>query len=114
MKAVHNTAMAAAVIGLLGMAALPASADDVTTVTAANVTEVGEVTVNYADLNLSSPEGQEALYNRIASAARQVCGPTDYRRAGGISYAKSNRQCFADSLSRAMSEIPQAQVASSN
>jgi UrcA family protein len=30
-------------------------------------------TVKYADLNLSSPAGVQALYGRIMSAARQVC-----------------------------------------
>ena len=33
---------------------------------------VPSVTVNYADLNLASEEGANALYWRIASAAREV------------------------------------------
>ena len=33
--------------------------------------------VSYADLNLSTPAGAAALYNRIASSARRVCGSDD-------------------------------------
>jgi UrcA family protein len=33
------------------------------------------VTVSYADLNLSSPEGAKALYKRIKQAATTACGP---------------------------------------
>ena len=32
------------------------------------------VTVEYKDLNLSSPKGQKILERRIDAAARQVCG----------------------------------------
>ena len=34
------------------------------------------VTVHFADLNPSTPEGVRALYDRIADAAQTVCGPS--------------------------------------
>jgi UrcA family protein len=37
------------------------------------------VTVRYHDLNLNSPEGVAALYGRISSAAREVCGSLESR-----------------------------------
>lgn len=40
---------------------------------AAESPELRSITVKYADLNLSSPEGAAALYGRIRAAARSVC-----------------------------------------
>jgi UrcA family protein len=34
------------------------------------------LTVRFRDLNLSTPEGNRALYGRIRSAATMVCGPS--------------------------------------
>jgi UrcA family protein len=34
------------------------------------------VTVHFADLNPSTPEGVRALYDRITAAAETVCGPS--------------------------------------
>jgi UrcA family protein len=39
-----------------------------------NTPDPPSVTVRYADLDLSSPAGADALYRRIQAAARQVCG----------------------------------------
>jgi len=37
------------------------------------------VRVSYADLNLTSGSGQQALQRRIADAAQSVCGVSDHR-----------------------------------
>jgi UrcA family protein len=34
------------------------------------------LTVRFRDLNLSTPQGNRALYGRISSAATMVCGPS--------------------------------------
>jgi len=62
--------IAAAVLGTLaaGFAGVSAAADP---------SEVRSVTVHYADLNLSSPQGAAALYRRIKWAAQDVCGWND-------------------------------------
>jgi UrcA family protein len=52
--------------------------------------------VSYADLDLSSPEGQEALDRRIRTAVEQVCGrpyPTDLVSQQHV------RRCRIDTLS---------------
>ena len=36
-------------------------------------------TVSYSDLNLATADGSAALQARLASAARAVCAPEDYR-----------------------------------
>jgi len=46
---------------------------------AADSPEVRSLTVKYADLNVSSPEGAAALYGRIRAAARSVCATSDDR-----------------------------------
>jgi UrcA family protein len=44
--------------------------------------EASSETVKFADLNLSSPEGVEALYGRIHAAARRVCAQPAGEQAG--------------------------------
>ena len=46
---------------------------------AADSPEVRSITVKYADLNLSTPEGAAALYGRIRGAARNVCAASGVR-----------------------------------
>jgi UrcA family protein len=47
--------------------------------TAANASEPRAATISYADLNLSSEEGQAILDRRIANAVEQVCGKLENR-----------------------------------
>jgi len=44
--------------------------------------ETRSETVKFGDLNLSSPEGVEALYGRIHAAARRVCDQPSGEQAG--------------------------------
>ncbi|MEQ8515965.1 MAG: UrcA family protein [Chromatocurvus sp.] len=64
-----------------------------------------EKSVNYSDLDLSSNQGRETLAGRISSAARDVCGPTDYRMTGSLQIASRNRACIADAFEDAMSRV---------
>jgi UrcA family protein len=52
-----------------GLAALPAVAD--------SLAPPLQVTVKFADLDISHPQGATVLYNRIRAAARKVCSPFD-------------------------------------
>jgi len=61
--------------------------------------------VYYGDLNLASMSGQRVLQQRIASAARQVCGTTSFRNAGGLSRAAANQRCRDDVITEALSTI---------
>lgn len=97
--------MATAALGLMAGLSVAANADSETTVTANSILQEKQVSVSFEDLDLNSPQGQETLYYRISRAAERVCGPSDIRQAGGLSQATRNRDCYRDSLSRALSEV---------
>lgn len=61
--------LTATIIVTLASGFLPANAAD--------ATQVRSITVKFADLNVSSPEGAAALYDRIRSAAKTVCSPAE-------------------------------------
>ena len=111
MKALRTLATTTAVVGLLAGTALQASAQSTTEVTAKRLQDQRSVAVNFADLNLDSPEGQEVLYNRIARAADEVCGPRSTRRAGSLAQASRNRTCYKETISRSMSKISSSALA---
>ena len=60
--------------------------------------EVRSETVKFADLNLSSPEGVEALYGRIHAAARRVCDQPAGEQAG-------IRACMTKAESEAIGKV---------
>jgi UrcA family protein len=63
---------------------------------------VRSITVSYAELNLSMPQGIEALYSLIVVAAKRVCRTdstlADYDRRGW-------RECYQDSIERAVRQV---------
>ena len=65
------------------------------------------VTVRYGDLNLSNPEGAAALYARLRSAARKVCGTADPRELSAYDAVK---QCYELALADAVERIDQARL----
>ena len=113
MKKIQTAAVTAAFIAFAGMG-MQANAEDVTEVTAESYGNHEQRVVNYADLDLTSVEGQEALHYRISRAAEQVCGSTDMRQAGGLAQAARNQDCYEESLSRALSQVNNSAVASAN
>ncbi|HXY96908.1 MAG TPA: UrcA family protein [Steroidobacteraceae bacterium] len=60
--------------------------------------DVRSETVKFADLNLGTPSGVEALYGRIHAAARRVC-----EQPAGEQQAV--RSCMAKSESEAISKV---------
>ena len=64
----------------------------------AHAGDVRSETIKFADLNLGSPSGVEALYLRIHAAARRVCSqPTGEWT--------SDRSCVAKAESEAISKV---------
>ena len=61
--------------------------------------DVRSETIKFADLNLSSPSGVEALYLRIHSAARRVCS-----QPSGSKWT-SDRACVTKAESAAISKV---------
>ena len=62
------------------------------------------ITVPLADLNLSDEVGVVRLYQRLKTAARQVCGSQDYR-ISGLQQSRLNKQCYSQALDSAVNEI---------
>lgn len=73
---------------------------------------VRTATVSYDDLDLASSKGQESLYYRISSAAREVCGSGDYRITGDLGVAADNEACYERAVNDALSQISAGRVAS--
>lgn len=66
--------------------------------TVSRAAESNSVRVPYADLNLASSSGQQALRARIAVAARIVCEFEDSRQ---LDLAKATNLCRGDAVQRA-------------
>ena len=69
------------------------------------------VTVSYADLNLASEEGANALYARIAAAARAVCAAesVDIRDLGAFTRV---RACETAAITGAVNAVHSPRLAS--
>ena len=68
------------------------------------------VKVPLGDLNLSDSEGLVELYQRLQTAARQVCGSQNYRIAGSLKQIQLNKQCYVQALNNAVQTIDNAQL----
>lgn len=88
----------AAAVFVAGAMALTASFAHASTPDA----DVKSVEVSYADLNLSTDQGAQALHQRIVYAARQVCPIYSNRDTTQLA---RNRQCVADAVARAMNDV---------
>ena len=67
------------------------------------------VTVRYADLNLGTAAGNSALYARLVSAARQVCGETgDIRDLGRLA---ATQACRREAIANAVHSVHSTQLA---
>lgn len=78
-------------------------------VAAANPAHAEGRIVSYADLNLSSPEGQAVLDRRIATAVRQICGrayPIDLQSQRQVQRCRS--ETFADVQAQRNDALAQA------
>ena len=82
-------------IAALGLAATGVSA------------QARSIDVNFADLNLASPEGQARLAKRVDSAARKVCG-MDEQRVGTRIRSDEAASCYKAAKSRAHAQFAAA------
>jgi UrcA family protein len=99
-RTVALTALGALLIAGSSGAAYAASPDD-----AAPTVKVG-----YGDLNLGTEQGNNTLYARIVSAARQVCNveDVDIRDLQGFVAAQA---CEANAIAQAVKSVPSPQLA---
>lgn len=75
---------------------------------AAPADEVPTVRVSYSDLDLSTPQGTQALYARITAAARTVCPEPDARE---MSRFVRNHACRREAVERAVRSVNSPQLA---
>jgi UrcA family protein len=76
---------------------------------AADAGDVRQTVVRFGDLNLSSPRGAAALYNRIAVAAREVCDASDVdgRDLGTRAVADA---CVQQAISGAVTKVGRSEL----
>lgn len=65
--------------------------------------EVRSETVRFDDLNLASPAGVQALYLRIRTAARDVCGPSEI--TGERAASAAWKDCVNASVNQAVRKV---------
>jgi len=87
------------VLALIGGAVLSSH------VLAGESSDSASITVKFADLNLQSPAGVEALYKRIHSAASQVCESGTDRNLSILTY---DRKCVAATETQAIEKVHNA------
>ena len=66
------------------------------------------VDVSYADLDLTSPQGQAVLDRRIHSAAREICGGNEQRTGSRIVMNTKMRTCIAEVKAKAATQVAAA------
>jgi UrcA family protein len=73
-------------------------------VAAAGSPELLQITVAYGDLNVSTARGAATLYNRIRTAAQEVCWPLDH---GDVSSMRQMAVCTNKAIVDAVTSIDQ-------
>jgi UrcA family protein len=89
--------IASAILGVLAAGVASVS-------TAAEGTEALQTIVKYGDLNVSTPQGAAALYNRIRVAADGVCWPLDH---GDIASKAHVAACVRKAIAGAVTSVDQ-------
>jgi UrcA family protein len=94
-KSTRNTVAAAVIFSVLS---------GVSTLGNANLSavDVKSVSVSFADLNLAEKSGQQTLYERLKSAAADVCGGN---RDKNLSVVRMQRQCYDHALDGAIGQV---------
>ena len=83
---------------LLALAAIFGTLSSASAATPDN--SVASITVRYADLNLSTEAGAQALYHRVAYAAKQVCPAEDIRDLSRLGIARACQQAAIERVVR--------------
>jgi len=91
--------LAGAAASVLGLACASASAGTAVEFNHSSI-------VRYADLDLSRPSDVARLYERIAVAADQLCGPR--LLSGAYSKSATYTSCYADAIGQAVASVNHA------
>ena len=92
-----STLIATTLLGALGIcsSALCSAADS---------SDVPQLTVKYADINITSPQGAETLYRRIRLAALQVC-ETGYHGTRDLMGRERVADCVHKAMRNAVTQV---------
>lgn len=63
------------------------------------------IKVETSGLDLNSERGQEILYRRLQSAAKEICGSTNIAITGSVARTLENRACYKETLSDAVESV---------
>lgn len=109
---VNNCRLTAAAVMFTAGLAGQASAEAVHEQAASEAgVSIATVSIPYATAELSTEPGRSELYRKIRQAAREVCGPTGLRDAGGLANSSRNRKCYKEAVAVAISQVGSSQLA---
>jgi UrcA family protein len=95
---------------LVAMLIFSALATDFATISAAaDTSNVPQVVVKFGDLDLSSPQGADKLYRRLAAAADEVCKGFDIDSRDLASQARLGA-CIHQAITDAVAKVNQPQL----
>jgi len=66
---------------------------------------VRSVQVSFADLNINSDEGAQALYRRLQNAAEKACLISNSGATKPVSVLRDSKSCYTSALGNAVSRI---------
>ena len=108
-----NNVLSVAALSLAVAFSTQAAADEVgETFVRGDQQGMQSVVIQYTASELADEQALQNLYGQIKRAARNVCGPTGLREAGGLQMASRNRACYDEAVSAAVSQVGSAQLAS--
>jgi UrcA family protein len=103
MSVIVEKSIAAALVAALLIAPGHAMAADAMKLASRSVDADAGITVRFADLDLSKPEGVATLYARISRTARDICGDAD----GKMSL---NERCVTKTVENAVNRLNRPQL----
>ena len=66
---------------------------------------VRSVQVSFADLNINSDEGAQALYRRLQNASEKACSSSNSGAIKPVAALRDAKLCYASALSSAVAKI---------
>ncbi len=66
---------------------------------------VRSVQVSFADLNINSDEGAQALYRRLKNASEKACSISNSGATKPVAALRDAKMCYASALSNAVTKI---------
>ena len=112
-NSVFNKVVIATAVGTAVLLSGQAAAEEIQEqVWSSRMIETQSIHIAYDGSELTTEKGRANLYSKIRRAAKEVCGPTGSREAGGLKIASRNRQCYDSAMEAAVSQVEAGQLVS--